>query len=109
MATLSPINSIAVVRRAATIRADWPWLLAALAAAGVALFVFRHHPLLLRLRAEGPLRIPVASGVVRAAVTARFARAFGTLLDNGIGFLRLWPSVEMRPATRGWGQRWASP
>ena len=29
--------------------------------------------------------IPVASGVVRAAVTARFARAFGTLLDNGIG------------------------
>ena len=73
-----PRSTQLLLSASATLRADWPWLLAALAAAGVALFVFRHHPLLLRLRAEGPLRIPVASGVVRAAVTARFARAFGT-------------------------------
>ena len=104
-----PPSTQLLLSASATIRTDWPWLLAALAAAGVTLFAFRHHPLLLRLRAEGPLCIPVASGVVRAAVTARFARAFGTLLDNGIGLLRPWPSVEMRPATRGWGQRWASP
>ena len=48
-------------------------------------FVFRHHPVLRRVRTDWPLRIPLASGVIRAAVTARFARAFGTLLDNGIG------------------------
>ena len=33
----------------ATIRSDWPWLLAALVAAGIALFVFRLHPLLTTL------------------------------------------------------------
>ena len=53
-------------------------------AVGVVLFVFRHHPSFF-VCGRVPARIPVASGVLRAAVTARFARAFGTLLDNGIG------------------------
>ena len=80
-----PASTQLLLSASATIRSDWPLLLTVLMGLGTAAFVFRHHSVLLRLRAEAPLRIPVASGVIRAAVTARFARAFGTLLDNGIG------------------------
>ncbi|MAV55259.1 MAG: hypothetical protein CMJ28_04810 [Phycisphaerae bacterium] len=80
-----PGSTKLLLATSALLRADWPLIVVVLIGFIATVFVFRHHPVLRRVRTDWPLRIPLASGVIRAAVTARFARAFGTLLDNGIG------------------------
>jgi general secretion pathway protein F len=78
-------TSLAAMMAVSRFLGRWGWLVAALAFLGFML-------LRRKLREPGPrraadrllLRVPLIGGLVRKAITARFARTLGLLLQNGV-------------------------
>ncbi len=65
----------------------WPWLLAGLAVAIVALWQLMKKPRVRRAVAVWQLRVPALGTLISSLAVGRFARILGTLLENGIPML----------------------
>jgi general secretion pathway protein F len=79
-----PAASMAVIGASRLLRADWPWLLLALGAAGIGIPQLLRRPGARTALDRTVLALPLLGELVRRMETARMAHTLGALVEGGV-------------------------